>query len=972
MANRTSIRVVGAVLILLGLVVAAFLYQRSDAGESSGTGAATEIARGESAADATPPTSKSVAPGPRRRAISAGSSGARVRLRGRVVDDRGRVVAQAHVWAADDVLDVFTDAQGTFRAAVPRALQDWSLQIVKDGFVARKAAVLLGAEDTLDLGDLVLKRGVRVRGIVVDAAARPLAGARVRFVDGMTSLLPDMRTSNHDSVTGSDGRFELLLDDPGRFRLRAQHPAHAAGVVSGVAAHRGDIVAGLRIVLADGATISGSVSGVPAATGKLMVVARLLDRPADASPVAAAAASMFGDILADLGVGGHRSDVDAGGRFAIDGLTAGKRYRLVLVRLVDHRAEPCSAQQELRAPARDVALLFDEGATVVFRVRDASTHQPIDKVQVSAGLERTMRMGLLSFPITSLKEHKIHPDNEGRFRLTGVRPRKEFGLLTLQLTATGYTEYKRDRIRVPRRGGIDLGVIALEAAPTVRVDVVAAQGGSPIEKASVVLIDQPKGQTDPRQGIAVSVDADVATQVGQAMTKVMARGETDADGVSVLTAKASHEVTVRVVAKGFAEYRSEPIRIGASGELRHRVALTRGGTVEVRVQDPRGGPVAEARVARRLRGETTAAARVADVRGHVLFANLAPGTHEFRLEPKKGSVAARLGMKFAIGDHGSWQAVDVVEGGTAELVLVAPDRGTLTGVVTENGTPLARAEIRLATSDEQTTAANEAGKLVMKLAQVFAGGLLGGADIRTDADGRFRVKDVAVGTYVVHVNARGMAVPAEFRVRVVTGDNSVVLPILSASVAGRVTDAAGPVRRAAIHVEPAAAPANALEPGTKAAFAAVHSILGGKRPSSVKTDLNGEFRLVRVPCNAPFVVVAESSSHVAGRSPPIRLRSGESRRGVALRLAPAGRIRVHAAKDRTAGIRAEFVGAAPHGVPPRFVILKHGSAMLRSLTPGRWEVSIDGPKQAGEAKAGAAPKRIVEVVAGKTTRVTFD
>lgn len=61
-----------------------------------------------------------------------------------------------------------------------------------------------------------------IRGLVLDDAGHPVAGARVGFAEGPVPL-PDIA-----AVTGSDGVFQLSAPVPGRYSIVCTSPAGAS------------------------------------------------------------------------------------------------------------------------------------------------------------------------------------------------------------------------------------------------------------------------------------------------------------------------------------------------------------------------------------------------------------------------------------------------------------------------------------------------------------------------------------------------------------------------------------------------------------------------------------------------------------------------------------------------------------------------------------------------------------------------
>ena len=74
--------------------------------------------------------------------------------------------------------------------------------------------------------ELIMKKGIAVRGVVEDAAGKPVAGITLTEIDGRKHVRPLAVLT-----TGSDGHFELPNRDPHQLMLRANGPGFALNPV---------------------------------------------------------------------------------------------------------------------------------------------------------------------------------------------------------------------------------------------------------------------------------------------------------------------------------------------------------------------------------------------------------------------------------------------------------------------------------------------------------------------------------------------------------------------------------------------------------------------------------------------------------------------------------------------------------------------------------------------------------------------
>ena len=163
------------------------------------------------------------------------------RVQGRVVDEVGRAVSEAEIWAGDDItgqaetpdhllrLATRSAADGTFTAS--HAAGEERIAARKSGYAASLA------HPTATLGDgevtLVLRRGgASVAGVVVDADERPVADAIVGMqllgeqhhrADDGTLLAPHLPALLR---TDREGRFAADDLAPGSYTCRVGSPRH--------------------------------------------------------------------------------------------------------------------------------------------------------------------------------------------------------------------------------------------------------------------------------------------------------------------------------------------------------------------------------------------------------------------------------------------------------------------------------------------------------------------------------------------------------------------------------------------------------------------------------------------------------------------------------------------------------------------------------------------------------------------------
>lgn len=157
------------------------------------------------------------------------------RLKGRVMDGAGKPIAGARVrvvwhysgvgrsarWGTSRGLETLrTDADGRFQSTALWPGDRYNVAVSADGYSKSEATVLKGEAGKIhDVGTISLVRtNVKVAGVVVDSAGKPIAGVAVFNQGDAPRPL--------STVTGADGHFQLagLLDGP--FYVFARKPGH--------------------------------------------------------------------------------------------------------------------------------------------------------------------------------------------------------------------------------------------------------------------------------------------------------------------------------------------------------------------------------------------------------------------------------------------------------------------------------------------------------------------------------------------------------------------------------------------------------------------------------------------------------------------------------------------------------------------------------------------------------------------------
>jgi hypothetical protein len=198
-----------------------------------------------------------------------------IRIAGRLVDSDGQPVGRARVSAQKGADQTLTSggisiADGTFTLDLPE-IGDFQFAATAEGFIPfSKSLSIAGASE---LGELVLSRGLRLRGTVLDSKGAAVVAARVE----------NMTTRQFPATfaeTDEKGQFEITGLTVGRVRLVATHSQYSPGQAY-VELKEGEDQEEARITLGVGGRIEGVV------------------RHRDNSPVAHAVVQIFGGSSSD-------------------------------------------------------------------------------------------------------------------------------------------------------------------------------------------------------------------------------------------------------------------------------------------------------------------------------------------------------------------------------------------------------------------------------------------------------------------------------------------------------------------------------------------------------------------------------------------------------------------------------------------------------------------------------------------------
>jgi protocatechuate 3,4-dioxygenase beta subunit len=629
---------------------------------------------------------------------------------------------------------------------------------------------------------------------------------------------------------------------------------------------------------------------------------------------------------------------------------------------------------------------YQQEGAITFQVVDADTGAPLEEFRVEAGLNWPI-------PLTNDDGRPLTQHEDGYVRVGNLRPSGNDSEATLRISQTGYEEFELEDVAVALGSDTDLGTIRLTPVPTVRVTVVDDRTGLPIERVHVSLEEQERGGR--RGGRFTEISMTIGDDDDSVPIPWRRGGAiTDENGVAIVNSLEGRTATIRGMHGDYAPASVEDVQCPVGESLERTLRMTKGGSVLVTVLDSAGLPMKGARVehrvapdpdegggrVRRFGGFGRGRDKGTDADGTVLFDQLVPGAHEFRLS--KGGGGGWAGGDVMIRMSGgepdeSWTPAQVAEGQVAAVTLHAQPSSVLSGKITESGQPLVGATVQLAKS------AGEADESSRMIAAMMPAGMGGGTTARTDSEGRYEFEDVEVGSYTLTVEHPTRRMPASEDLEVREGSTGFDVDLPISIVEGRVLDSDGkPVP--GIKVEARTAASNEMGRGMRG-FAMMFStddggsgsvveMGGGSGGDSATTDQDGRFTLRGVTPDVELVVHGEGGDVQPGDSEPFEVGPNQTRRGIELVLDAGGSLEIEAFKaDGTAAgmclVNATWAGDDSVGVDPKMSFMQSGKTTLRGLRPGPWNVSIN-PVGPGNDDDGEV-SRVVEVVARETKQEAF-
>jgi RNA polymerase sigma-70 factor (ECF subfamily) len=522
--------------------------------------------------------------------------------------------------------------------------------------VAEAGAVRVAPGDKTEV-DILLQPQAIVRGLVVDPAGGPVAGARVTAIrttpegsrtEGQRSVLEARRRVFalnggmpaveapelvRPAVTGSDGAFALNCLPGGDYRLTASHPASAA-VPAAVTVKQGGVADGIKLVVEVGGTFAGRAMD---ADGRPLAGIRVQLRPKSARRTT---------LLVGLSASEGRAMAITNtiGAFEMTGIGAGE----YLASLVDSPSEGTVARVRFSDGDEhdDVPVTIEAGRRTHKDLRRSPRASLTGVVREAGKPAAGVRISLVPKGVPAIfGQSPMKTDERGAFLIDEVAP----GDYTVLIDPPGAALRIRKRVslapRDEQRLAIDLPSGAIEGRVTDRAS------GEPV---AGVTLSVANAQPQPEETLAMGAAAIAAGIAGNGDARTVAFGAepavTDSDGRFRLRYLEPGKYRVSVGGPGITTQSRSDVEVAEGHTTRDvDLGIDKEATLLVTV-DPAGHAVSSV-VARIQRGENGGShqPQAGDAKSPLRFAGLRAGRYHVRIDAPMSDLEGESDVEVAAG-----------------------------------------------------------------------------------------------------------------------------------------------------------------------------------------------------------------------------------------------------------------------------------------------------------------------------------
>ncbi|MCB9832860.1 MAG: carboxypeptidase regulatory-like domain-containing protein [Planctomycetes bacterium] len=543
---------------------------------------------------------------------------------GKVVDAEGEPIPEAAVVLCVDIANAratsvlgevaavaTTDAQGAYRINGISVDDRYAMRVESlDKAPKMESAIQLVGKEARRL-DFVLVDGMKLVGRVVDLEDRPIPGVEIQVCDQASRAQDPQMDIEKTCVSDANGEFTCLGLNQGMKRVSAQAQGYVTQTDLSVQLFEGTEQKPLEFKLVSGGvTFAGRVVDADDELPLEGVLVR-------AQPIAAGRRNIPNWNYPPVAT-------DQDGVFTFVGLMPGS-YRF---RAFGSSGYPTSGTEITAIVPREEATVIklQAGPSVVGRVIDAATGEPIERFKVSFSYNEN---NLMNAP--SLTQRFDDPKGEFEYRGIQISPqKKEFWL---HATAKGYAGGSSAQLLTDGKSDIE-GVEILMYKGATATGKVFGPDGKPLRGARVELTPQ---MGPPGQGPGVIFGAMITNGMRSDSRR---SGVTDDDGAYRIEQVPAGWFNVKVEHSRYADAESEQsYEFGREGTMElEPVYLSAGAKVTGRVLDKEGNVEQGAVVQLRSKGGLGGKSYMvrADTAGRFEFGNVRPGIYLVTVTERKG------------------------------------------------------------------------------------------------------------------------------------------------------------------------------------------------------------------------------------------------------------------------------------------------------------------------------------------------
>jgi len=893
---------------------------------------------------------------------------ARGRISGTVADEDKRPVAAARLStrAAARNNDIFAmvnrgNAVGSESYSAPdghfvlrNVETDADLQVdaAKRGYpVAKSPTLKLAAGERKTGVTLIIPRGIAVTGRVTDKDRKPLSGVAVEAVEASADAMGGMRrivmsslgNRNDDSVrTGSDGTFMIRVKE-GTYDLAFKREGYSAKTVRGTKVDA--TTKPVEVSLDPGVEISGRVTRNGAGVEGVNV-----------------------RTISQEGMGAAVTAAD--GTFTVSDLTPGQ-----MMLNVTKQDSFIQENRPVTAPSRDVLIDLPAGGRITGHVIDKNSHQPVTSFQAGVTTSRSGGGMVMMMP----PMQKQFTSDDGSFVLEGIKPgptqvvvnapgyttarvpniEVEDGKtapdvevdvttgskLTGRVTGPDGSPIagvavRSDPIanggRVMRFDGTDNGATtdpggeySIDSLDPGEKTFTFSRSGYVAQQKTITIPDGKDARLDAQLSSGMKATGFVVTDGGapipDATVRAMSASEmdggrearSDASGAFTFEGLAPGHYTFTAGKAGFAPGTLRDVDIASSGPV--RVILKSGGVITGHVTGLTAAELEQATVTASVTGGGGGGPFGGG--GGTVSAPV-DATGSFRIEGAPSGtvrVSARTGAIFGGSvKNAAPQTVELEAGGTAQLDIDFKSNTVISGRVTRNGVPVARAQVTFIPRGGRVQTSSSAS---------------------ADSEGRYTLNGLDDGTYTVQMMDMATMSPYTTQYEV-HGSGSFDITMKTVTLHGRVIDSStsNPLNEANIQLQPSGG-----------------SFIGTR---TAQTDAGGNFILDNVAAGN-YQITADKSGYghdartitIGDSAPP----------DVQFQLAPGDGITIRAVDTRdntalTVNVLS-VIDSQGNEIPNQGGFFGSSEVVKLALAPGSYRVTVSARNYAAQTITMSSPSQ---------------